>query len=234
MKVLIIDDEKMVAEFVRLVLQEEGHTVNIAFDGREGSEMATLHEYDAIILDFEMPDCTGLEIVRALRKRGQLTPILMLTGIDSKENLIECLNAGADDYLVKPFSVGELRARVRALGRRGTTVRAEQIRFGDLMVDRLTHRVTVGERELSLTPKEYSLLDYLLSNPQRIVTRMELLEKVWEINFDPGSNLVDVHVARLRAKLQRAGSNASIGTVRGTGFILTNPTVSHPDGGGDS
>jgi len=225
-KVLVIDDDRMLAEFVRLALREEGYAVDIATDGDRGREMAMVHDYDVIVLDFRLPEGTGLDVIRALRERERHTPIIMLTVMDREETLVECLNAGADDYLVKPFSVGELKARVRAVSRRRAPLRVNQIRFGDLSLSRLERRVSVGEKELRLTPREYALLDYLLSNSERLVTRTELLEKVWEIQFDPGSNVVDVHVARLRAKLQRAGSTVSISTVRGTGFLLIDQTAS--------
>jgi two-component system, OmpR family, response regulator len=220
MRLLVIDDDKLLADYIRLALQEDGHAVDVAHTAAEGRTNALVFSHDAIVLDFNLPDGSGLEVVEAIRGKGRSTPILMLTARDDKEDVIRCLDAGADDYLSKPFVIGELRARVRALVRRGGAVRNEQVTFGDLSLDRLQRRITREARELPLTPKEYSLLEFFLLNTGRVVTRTELLEKVWDMHFDPGSNVVDVHVARLRGKLQRASSQVSISTVRGSGFML--------------
>jgi two-component system, OmpR family, response regulator len=220
MRLLVIDDDKLLADYIRLALQEDGHAVDVAHTAAEGRTNALVFSHDAIVLDFNLPDGSGLEVVEAIRGKGRSTPILMLTARDDKEDVIRCLDAGADDYLSKPFVIGELRARVRALVRRGGASRGEEVRFEDLTLHRLTRQIRVGDREIPLTPKEYSLLEFFLLNPGRVVTRTELLEKVWDMHFDPGSNVVDVHVTRLRGKLRGSGSRASVVTVRGSGFML--------------
>lgn len=220
MKVLVIDDDRILADYIRLALGEDGHAVDVSHTGEEGESLAMVHDYDAIILDYVLPRITGIEVLRNLRGRGCATPIVMLTARDSKTDLVDGLDAGADDYLIKPFVIAELRARVRALARRGRVQAETASTFEDLSIDRLRHRVTSSGKPLSLTPKEYSLLGYMIAQAGQIVTRTELLEKVWDIQFDPGSNVVDVHVARLRSKLQAAGSTAAISTLRGSGFIM--------------
>jgi DNA-binding response OmpR family regulator len=220
MRLLVVDDDNMIAEFIRLALREHGHAVDVACTGAEGRTLAMVYDYDAVILDYVLPDQTGVEVVRDLRARGRATPVLMLTSRGDSEDVIRGLDAGADDYLVKPFVIGELVARLRALTRRGGATRGEEISFGGLTVDRLRHRITAHGKVLSLTPKEYTLLEHFLLNPDRVVTRSELLEKVWEMHFDPGSNVVDVHIARLRGKLQRAGAGVAVTTLRGAGYML--------------
>ena len=221
MKLLIVDDDSALAEVVRQALTEDGHTVDRARNISEGRVLSAVHPYDALILDVMLPDGTGLELLSELRRERKDVPVLMLTSRDTEEDKVRGLDTGADDYLTKPFSVGELRARVRALLRRGGGQRVERVEFGDLVLDRLTHTVLRNGRKLRLTPKEYSLLEYFLLNPDRVISRTELLEKVWDIHFDPGSNVVDTHVARLRAKMERGGVEAQVATVRGTGFRLT-------------
>jgi DNA-binding response OmpR family regulator len=221
-KLLVVDDDTLIADFVRLALKEDGHSVDVAHTGAEGRTLALVHDYDVVVMDYVLPDGSGVDVVRDIRARGRATPVLMLTGRTGKDDVIRGLDAGADDYLVKPFVVGELLARIRALGRRAGAARADDARaFGGVAVDRLRRTITADGRKLSLTPKEYTLLEYFLLNPDRVVTRSELLEKVWEMQFDPGSNVIDVHVARLRSKLQRAAPGVSLATVRGAGFILT-------------
>jgi DNA-binding response OmpR family regulator len=183
--------------------------------------LAFVYDYDAIVLDVVLPDASGLQIVRALRQEGRATPVLLLTGNRESEDVVRGLDAGADDYLTKPFDMDVLKARVRALLRRGGARRTDRLAFGGIVVDRLTRQAATEGRKLQLTPKEYSLLEHLIVNAERVVTRTELLEKVWDVHFDPGSNVVDVHVARLRDKLRRIGSMAQLVTIRGTGFMLT-------------
>ena len=221
MKLLVVEDDAPLAEFIRLSLKEHGHAVDVAHTGEHGRMLAMVYDYDAIVLDYVLPDTTGVDVLRELRAKGRATPVLMLTARSASEHVIEGLNSGADDYLGKPFVVGELEARLRALGRRAGNGGGDRLAVADLEVDRMRRAVTAAGRKLSLTPREFALLEYLARNPERVVTRTELLEKVWEMHFDPGSNVVDVHVARIRSKLQRAGSAAVIATLRGSGFMLT-------------
>jgi len=219
MKLLLIEDDKLTAEFVKRGLNEDGHTVDHCINGSEGAVLARVNSYDALILDLNLPDTSGYEILKRLREEGWDTPILMLTASSRIESVVEGLNLGADDYLTKPFALEELKARIRALLRRGGAARTEAIRFGSLALNRLTHEVFLDNRPMRLTPKEYRLLEYFLLRPEQVITRTELLEKVWDMHFDPESNVVDVHVTRLRTKLRAAGA-PSIATIRGFGYKL--------------
>ena len=220
MKLLLVEDDKLTAEYVKVILHEDGHEVDWVGVGREGLMMARMNMYDALILDWNLPDTTGLVIMESLRNEGRMTPILMLTASSKSEQVVQGLNAGADDYLVKPFDSEVLRARVRALMRRGGATRTEEVRVGCLQLNRLTHQVFHGKKPLKLTPKEYKLLEYFLLRPDQVITRTELLEKVWEMHFDPQSNIVDAHVARVRNKLRAIPEAPQIETSRGFGFIL--------------
>jgi two-component system, OmpR family, response regulator len=220
MKLLLVEDDKVTAEFIRWGLTEDGHTVDHCVTGREGALLARTNDYDALILDLLLPDTTGFEITRQLRAEGRTTPILMLTASTKKENVVEGLNLGADDYLTKPFELEELKARLRALLRRGGASRTEEIHVGNLLLDRLKHQVIHSGKPLHLTPKEYRLLEYFLLRPGQVVSRTELLEKVWDMQFDPHSNIVDAHVTRLRNKLRAIPGAPEINTSRGFGFIL--------------
>lgn len=225
MKVLIVEDDKQLAEFVRLAMKEDGHAADVAHDGKKGQELAMVYDYDVIVLDNMLPGRDGLEVLRYMRQRGRTTAVLMLTAMSDESDIIEALDSGADDYLAKPFTIGELRARVRALGRRRAGPSVSTLSLGNLNLDRLTRTVECGGQVVKLTPREFSLLELLLLNARRIVTRTDLLEKVWDLHFDPRSNVVDVHVARLRQKLGEVNSGVWIQTVRGSGFILS---VSEP------
>ena len=220
-KLLVVEDDRMFAELIRRGLKEEGYTVDVAGDVAEGSTLAFVNEYDAILLDVMLPDGTGFQIAQALRGRGRHTPILMVTGENDTADVVQGLDAGADDYLTKPFDIRELKARVRALVRRGGEQRPESLSLAGVVVDRVAHRAAVDGKKMELTPKEFSLLAYLLLHAESVVTRTELLEKVWDFHFDPGSNVVDVHIARLRSKLRRYEARAQLATVRGAGFMLT-------------
>ncbi len=221
MRILVVEDDRKVARFVRQGLEEEGHAVDVAPDGDEGGMLAHVNPYDVVVLDVQLPKKNGLQLAAELRREGSTVPILMLTARDSTEDVVRGLDSGADDYLTKPFAFDELLARVRALGRRGgAAVAGVTLRFADVEVDRLHHRAARGDRHLDLTPREFRLLEYFLTRPDRAVSRTELLEKVWDMSFDPESNVVDVHVSNLRKKLEEGGAARLIQTVRGVGFAL--------------
>lgn len=219
-RVLLVEDERKLAGFVRRGLEEEGHRVDLAFDGRDGLEMARLGRYDLIILDLMLPGVEGLRICRILRQEGCNVPILILTALGAVEDRVKGLDAGADDYLVKPFSLAELAARVRALLRRPPSEAPSVLRAGDLEMDPSRREVRRGGRLLQLTPREWSLLEYLLRNRGRVVTRTMIAEAVWGYDFEGFSNVVDVYISHLRRKVDRGFSRRLIHTVRGVGYIL--------------
>ena len=220
MRILIVEDDKKVASFLQRGLREEGYTVDVSHDGSDGLLKARVHDFDLLLLDVMLPGKTGLELVRELRASESSVPVLMLTARDDQRDVVLGLDAGADDYLTKPFGLDELLARVRALLRRGGAARPDRLLFDDVELDRLTHRATRKGTRLDLTPKEFQLLEFLLLNPERVVRRTELLEKVWDLSFDPMSNVVDVHVGHLRRKLRAAGDGPLVHTVRGVGYVL--------------
>jgi len=223
MKILVVEDDRKVAGFIEQGLTEEGYVVDIAPDGEEATMLAHVYAYDVILLDVILPKKNGFQVAAELRREGRKTPILMLTSRDAVEDVVRGLDAGADDYLAKPFRFEELLARVRALLRRGGAERMETLRFGDIMMDRLRHSVIVGEKKLDLTAKEFQLLEFFLLHSDEVVRRTSLLEKVWDMHFDPESNVVDVHVGNLRRKLAKLTDLVRIETVRGVGFTLRKP-----------
>ena len=220
MRVLVVEDDRKVAGFIEHGLREEGYVVDVAPDGNEATLLAHVNEYDVILLDVVLPKKNGFQVAAELRREGRRTPILMLTSRDAAEDVVRGLDAGADDYLAKPFPFDVLLARMRALYRRGGAERLEVLRYGPVSLDRLHHVATVNDRQLDLTPKEFQLLEFFLLHPEEVVRRTTLLEKVWEMHFDPDSNVVDVHVGNLRRKLTAAAGEQLLSTVRGVGFTL--------------
>jgi two-component system copper resistance phosphate regulon response regulator CusR len=220
MRILVVEDDRKVAGFIEMGLREEGYAVDLARDGDEAIVLAHVNDYDAILLDLMLPKKNGLQVAAELRREGRTTPILMLTARDATEDVVRGLDAGADDYLAKPFKFDELLARLRALVRRGGATRVERLSVGPLELDRLKHQAYAGGKPLDLTPREFQLLEHFMMHKDDVVRRTELLEKVWDMHFDPESNVVDVHVGNLRRKLREAGYDGLIRTVRGVGFRL--------------
>ncbi len=220
MRLLVIEDDRKVGSFLQRGLREEGYEVDVSNDGAEGALNAHVYDYDALLVDVMLPGKNGYEIVHELRTSGKTVPILMLTARDATDDIVRGLNAGADDYVTKPFGLDELLARVRALLRRGGAARLMRLVYHDLEMDRVRHVAKRGGRVLDLTAKEFELLEYFLLHPEEVVRRTELLEKVWDLTFDPMSNLVDVHIANLRRKLRDSGRSPLIHTMRGVGYIL--------------
>ena len=221
MKLLVVEDDRMLLELIRRALTEDGFAVDIASDGEQAEPLAFMNDYDAVVLDLVLPGKSGLQLLQQMRREGRTTPTLILTGRRAKQDVVRALDIGADDYLTKPFDLDELKARIRALVRRGGSQRSEpQLALGGVLLDRRRRQANVDGQPLRVTPKEFALLEYLMMRVDEVVPRSELLEKVWDFHFDPGSNVVDVHVARLRAKLRLANASLRLDTVRGIGFTL--------------
>jgi DNA-binding response OmpR family regulator len=220
MRVLVVEDEAQVARFLRQALEEEGHTVDTAGDGVEARNQAHLNSYDLILLDVQLPRMDGLQVAAELRRSGLQCPILMLTSRDSTQDVVRGLNAGADDYLTKPFALEELLARVNAITRRQLGPATGVLRYQDLEMDRLRRVVKRGGQPLDFSPREFRLLEFFLLNPERVLGRSTLLEKVWDMSFDPETNVVDAHISNLRKKLEEDGRPRLIHTVRGAGYAL--------------
>ncbi len=221
MRLLLIEDNPKMAGFIRQGFTEQGHAVDGAELGRDGEELGATKTYDLIILDVMLPDVDGIQVCRNLRRRGVKTPILMLTALSATGDKVSGLDAGADDYLTKPFEFAELVARVRALMRRGQAAEAAQLRFADVEMDLLARKVTRAGKRIKLTTKEFALLEFFLRNPEKVLSRISIGEHVWDMNFDPESNVIDVYVSTLRRKLDVTGGEAIIHTVIGAGYILS-------------
>jgi DNA-binding response OmpR family regulator len=219
MRLLLVEDEKNVASFIKRGLEEESYTVDIAERGPEGFSMAISNAYNLAIIDIMLPGFSGIELCKRLREKGIKLPILLLTAIGSVESKVEGLESGADDYLTKPFAFSELLARVKALLRRSSDT-AGELSIDDLRVDLIARRVFRDNKEITLTPKEFSLLEYLLRNKGAVLSRTEIIENIWGYDFDPTTNIVDVHIKFLREKVDTGFHKKLIHTVRGAGYVL--------------
>lgn len=224
MKVLVIEDDKDTGAYVKKGLEEHGHVVDLAPNGRDGLFLAAGEKYDVMVVDRMLPGLDGLNVVKTIRGAGVKTPVLFLTTMSGVDDRVEGLEAGGDDYLVKPFAFAELLARVSALARRPAMAAVEIVlRVGDLEMDLIKRNVTRGNQLIELQPREFLLLEYLMRHVDRVVTRTMLLENVWDFHFDPKTNIVETHISRLRAKVDRGHSVELIHTVRGSGYCLRAP-----------
>ncbi|MEI8175586.1 MAG: response regulator transcription factor [Candidatus Omnitrophota bacterium] len=221
MRILIVEDEAKIASFIKRGLREEGYAADIAADGEQGHFLASTNDYDLIILDLMLPKIGGISLCSTLRREKINAPIIMLTAKDAVSDRVAGLDAGADDYLTKPFAFEELLARVRALLRAGARVSSvTRLQIADLILDLITHRVTRAGKEISLTSKEYTLLEYFMRNAGTVVTRTMISEHVWDIHFDTTTNVIDVYVNYLRNKIDTGNRDKLIHTVRGRGYLL--------------
>jgi heavy metal response regulator len=220
MRILVVEDEKKVSSFIKRGLEEEKYEVDTAGDGEEGMKMALGKPYDLIVLDWMLPKKDGLTMVKELREKKTMTPVLMLTAKDSLEDIIAGLDSGSDDYLTKPFAFAELLARVRALLRRSEMDKGAELRFGDLRLDPVSHKVWRKDKEIDLTAKEYGLLEYFMRNANQVLTRTMIADHVWDYTFDTFTNIIDVYVNYLRKKIDRDADKKLIHTVRGVGYIF--------------
>jgi len=229
MRILLIEDDVATASYVAGGLTEEGHVVDVAHNGKDGLFLALNEPFDVIVTDRMLPGPDGLSILRALRASSITTPVLVLTALAEVDRRVEGLEAGADDYLAKPFAFSELRARIRALARRpAAQPESRELTVGDLRMDLLRRTAMRGGRAIDLLPTEFRLLDYMMRHPGEVLTRTMLLEKVWDFSFDPTTNVVDVHVSRLRRKLEAGGEPPMIRTVRGAGYVLSPAEPARP------
>jgi two-component system OmpR family response regulator len=221
MRVLVIEDDRETALFLQKSLKESGHTAELAGDGEAGLAMALEGDFDILIVDRMLPKLDGLSIIREIRAKGVRTPVLILSALGEVDDRVKGLRAGGDDYLTKPYAYTELLARIEALSRR--LLPEEQVTryvVGDLVLDRLAHRVTRGNEPIPLQPREYRLLEYLMKHAGQVVTRTMLLENVWDYHFDPQTNVIDVHVSRLRGKIDKGFEKPLLHTVRGAGYMI--------------
>jgi two-component system OmpR family response regulator len=225
MRILIVEDDIETADYIVKGLKQSGHAVDHAATGRQGLLLAANEPFDVMVIDRMLPGIDGLKLVESLRKDGVKAPVLFLTALGGIDDRVEGLEAGADDYLVKPFAFTELLARLNALARRPPLERtAGLMRVGDLEMDIVGHEVTRGGKKVDLQPREFRLLEYLMRNAGRVVTRTMLLQNVWEFNFDPKTKIVETHISRLRAKIDRRVDQQLVHTVRGSGYVLREPS----------
>ena len=220
MKLLVIEDEKKIANLLQRGFREQGYEVDISANGEEGLERASSNPYDAIIIDVMLPGRDGLSVLRALRERKVTTPVMIVTARGDVSERVEGLNLGADDYIAKPFSMDEVIARIRALIRRVTGETISLYKVGDLTMNLVKREVMRGTRRIDLTSREFRLLEHLMRAPSQVVTRTQIIERVWEYHFDPGTNLVDVYIQRLRRKVDDGEETKLIQTVRGVGYCI--------------
>jgi len=221
MRILIVEDDREAAAYLVKALREAGHAPDHAADGLDGYALATENGYDVMIVDRMLPKLDGLSLIGGLRQQKIETPVLILSALGQVDDRVKGLRAGGDDYLTKPYAFSELLARVEVLSRRKSPQAAETVyRVGDLVLDRLSHRVTRGGEEIDLQPREYRLLEYLMRHAGQVVTRTMLLENVWDYHFDPQTNVIDVHVSRLRSKIDRNFEKTLLHTVRGAGYVI--------------
>ncbi|MFA5951320.1 MAG: response regulator transcription factor [Hyphomicrobium sp.] len=221
MRVLVIEDDRETAQFLQKSLKESGHSADVAGDGETGLSMAQNGGYDILIVDRMLPRLDGLSVVKDLRKGGCRTPVLILSALGDVDDRVKGLRAGGDDYLTKPYAYSEFLARVEALARRAVPEEQEtRYAVGDLVLDRLSHRVMRGGEQILLQPREYRLLEYLMKHAGQVVTRTMLLENVWDYHFDPQTNVIDVHVSRLRSKIDKGFDRPLLHTVRGAGYMV--------------
>jgi DNA-binding response OmpR family regulator len=221
MRVLVVEDDLRIAEFIRKGLEEEGHAVDVAHDGDEALDWPAVVDFDAIVLDIMLPGRDGIEVCRILRSRSVRTPILMLTARDTVEDRVAGLDSGADDYLVKPFAFAELLAQLRALMRREPVLLGTTLEVADLSLDTATRQVSRAGQPVTLTNKEYALLEYLMRHPNQVLTRTMIAEHVWNFDFDTGTNVIDVHIRYLRRKIDDPHDLKLIQTVRGAGYRIS-------------
>ena len=220
MKIIIVEDDRTVGQYVQQGLEEQHYHADLVDDGLEGLRLISGGKYDLAVLDLRLPGMNGVEMVRTLRDRGIGIPILVLTAQDALESKVAALRAGADDYVTKPFAFEELLARVEALARRPRQVATPVLRIGDLEVDTHTREVRRGDRPIELTPKEYAVLEYLVRHQGRVMSRTLITEYAWDYHFDPGTNIVDVVINRLRKKLEQGQASKILHTVRGVGYVV--------------
>jgi two-component system, OmpR family, response regulator len=221
MKILVIEDDRDSAQYLEKALAESGHSADIAADGETGYSLADSGTYDVLIVDRMLPRRDGLSVVAALRAKGNKTPVLILSALGEVDDRVTGLRAGGDDYLTKPYAFSELLARIEVLQRRNSATDIETVyRVGDLELDRLSHMARRGGHEITLQPREFKLLEYLMRHAGQVVTRTMLLENVWEYHFDPQTNVIDVHISRLRAKIEKGFGGPLLHTVRGAGYML--------------
>ncbi len=225
---MVVEDEHSIAELNGRLLELEGFRVDIALTAGEGGRLARANDYGMVVLDMNLPDGRGMDVLGIVRERSRTTPVLIVSGVDETATTVSALDAGADDYLNKPYEAAELRARVRALVRRGQLVESPVVACGNLSLNRIERSATVAGKELNLTVKEFALLEYFVINRGNTLTRQDLLKRVWRFDFDPGTNMVDVNVARLRAKLARLSTTCRVKSQRGVGYVFSETAEALP------